>query len=312
MNKDGFISQSNTKIKLSKMKRIKNILLVGTSLLLCISIYSQEQNIFTRYRYHMNIINPAFVGVEGQTLLTSSLRRQWTGVPNGPESQYVSFGTPIANNLALGISVENNKTFVEKQGFVGLDVSYKLQLTSNTDLYFGLKAVADFYDINFSGLNTYNIVFDPSIQSISRFSPNIGIGTLIKGDGWNATFSVPRIFDSAKIKEKEGVALVYTDLPQMYIGVGMDFDINGNIMLKPSLNWNYIQNSPSVLNATAMFSFNDKFEIGANYSSDNKYAGLATLKVSNRFLFGYAYEMSSIAALARSKNTNEILLQFKF
>jgi type IX secretion system PorP/SprF family membrane protein len=294
------------------MKKIKNILLVGTSLLFCITIYSQEQNIFTRYRYHMNIINPACVGVDGQTLLTSSLRRQWTGVPNGPESQYLSFGTPISNNLAMGLSVENNSTFIEKQGFIGLDLSYKLQLSKSTDMYFGIKAVADFYEVNFSGLNTYNIVADPSIQSISRFSPNIGIGTLIKGEGWYTTFSVPRVFDLAKVKEKEGVALVYTDLPQMYIGAGMDFDINDDIVLKPSLNWNYIQKSTSILNVTTMLNFNDKFEIGANYSTDDKYAALATIRVSNRLVFGYAYEMSTIAALARSKNTNEILLQFKF
>jgi type IX secretion system PorP/SprF family membrane protein len=260
----------------------------------------------------MNIINPACVGVDGQTLLTSSLRRQWTGVPNGPESQYLSFGTPISNNLAMGLSVENNSTFIEKQGFIGLDLSYKLQLSKSTDMYFGIKAVADFYEVNFSGLNTYNIVADPSIQSISRFSPNIGVGTLIKGEGWYTTFSVPRVFDLAKVKEKEGVALVYTDLPQMYIGAGMDFDINDDIVLKPSLNWNYIQKSTSILNVTTMLNFNDKFEIGANYSTDDKYAALATIRVSNRLIFGYAYEMSTIAALARSKNTNEILLQFKF
>jgi type IX secretion system PorP/SprF family membrane protein len=297
---------------MKNIKKIKTILLLGIGLLFSITIYAQEQNIFTRYRYHMNIINPAYVGVDGQTLLTSSLRRQWTGVPNGPESQYISFGTPIANNLAIGLSVENNKTFVEKQGFLGVDMSYKLQLSRNTDMYFGIKAVADFYDVNFSGLNTYNVVVDPYIQSISRFSPNIGVGTLIKGEDWYASFSVPRIFDTAKVKEKEGVALVYTDLPQLYLGAGMDFDINDDIVLKPSLNWNYLQRSPSILNATAMINFNDKFEIGANYSTDNKYAALATIGVSNRFVFGYAYEMSTIAALARSKNTNEILLQFKF
>lgn len=294
------------------MKKNIIIVLILSNLVFYNSAYSQEQNIFTRYRYHMNIINPASVGVDGQTLLTSSLRRQWTGVPNGPESQYVSFGTPIANNLAIGISVENNKTFIEKQGFLGLDVSYKLQLSRTTDMYFGIKAVADFYDVNFSGLSTYNIIVDPAIQSVSRFSPNIGLGTLLKGDSWYATFSIPRIFDSAKLKEKEGVALVYTDLPQMYIGAGMNFDINDNIIFKPSLNWNYIQKTPSILNVTAMFNFNDKFEIGGNYSTDNKYAGLATIRISKRFVFGYAYEMSTIAALARSKNTNEILLQFKF
>lgn len=294
------------------MKKIKNILMVGTSLLFCIAIYSQEQNIFTRYRYHMNIINPAYVGVDGQTLLTSSLRRQWTGVPDGPESQYLSFGTPIANNLAIGLSLENNKTFIEKQGFFGLDISYKLQLSTNTEMYFGIKAVADFYNVNFSGLNTYNVIADPSIQSISRFSPNIGVGTLIKGNEWYASFSAPRVFDIAKVKEKEGVALVYTDLPQMYVGAGMDFNINDDIVLKPSLIWNYIQKNPSILNITTMVNFYDNFELGANYSTDDKYAALATIRVSKRFVFGFAYEMSTIAALARSKNTNEILLQFKF
>ena len=294
------------------MKKSIDFLMVGIGLLFCFTVYSQEQNIFTRHRYHMNIINPACIGIDGQTLITSSLRRQWTGVPNGPESQYVSFGTPIASNLALGISTENNKTFIEKQGFVGLDISYKLQLSNEIDMYFGIKAVGDFYDVNFTGLDTYNVIIDPAIQSISRFSPNVGVGTFFKAENWYATFSVPRIFDLSKVKEKEGVALVYTDIPQMYVGGGFDIYITDDFILKPSLNFNFIRKTPSILNVMTMINVYKKIEIGANYSTDNKYALLSTLRISNRFLFGYAYEMSTISALARSKNTNEILIQFKF
>lgn len=276
------------------------------------TFFAQEQNIFTRYRYHLNIINPAYIGIDDQTILTSSLRRQWTGVPDAPELQNISFGTPLTDNLAIGTAVEHNKTFLENYGFIAVDIAYKLYLSRNTTLHFGIKAAADYYNVNLTGIKTHDISIDPALQSINSIKPNIGVGFLIKDDNWYASLSIPRIFNTTRLKDKEGVAFLVDDLPQLYLGLGHDFFITDDIILKPVLNWNYIQNSTSILNLTAMVNYHELFEIGANYGTDNKYALLTTFTVNDKFVFGYAYEMSTLATLARAKNTNEILLQFKF
>ncbi len=276
------------------------------------TFFAQEQNVFTRYRYHVNIINPAYIGVEDQTVLTSSFRRQWTAVPDAPELQNISFSTPLTDNLAIGASVEHSKTFIENYGFVALDIAYKLYLSRNTTMHFGIKGGTDYYNVNLSGLKTHDENIDPALQSINHLQPNIGVGFLIKDDLWYASLSFPRIFNTTRLKDKEGVAFLVNKLPQLYLGMGHDFYITDELMLKPSLNWNYVQKDTSVLNLTAMVNYAELFEIGTNYGTDKKFAILSTFTLNDKFVFGYAYEMSTLTTLARAKNSNEIVLRYKF
>ena len=96
------------------MKKIVNIL-AGALLLFSSALFSQQESTFTLYRYHMNMVNPAYAGVDGQTVITGSVRRQWSGVDQAPETQAVSFGTSLGKNLGFGVSVVNDKVFIEKQ-----------------------------------------------------------------------------------------------------------------------------------------------------------------------------------------------------
>src|SRR6478752_7278448 len=108
---------------------MKNTKYILVSMLLFFSgvVFAQQQSIFTLYRYHMNLVNPAYAGVGDQTFLTASFRSQWTGVKNAPETQAVSFGTGVGHNLGLGLSMVNDRTFIEKQIMVGIDFSYKIE-----------------------------------------------------------------------------------------------------------------------------------------------------------------------------------------
>ena len=54
------------------------------------------------------------------------------------------------------------------------------------------------------------------------------------------------------------------------------------------------------------------FELGGMYRTDKAYAAMSTIRLSKRFVFGYAYEMSMQPTLASARNTNEILLKFQF
>jgi hypothetical protein len=74
------------------MKKINNIL-TGALLLFSSALFSQQESIFTSYRYHMNMVNPAYAGIDNETILVSSIRKQWVGIENAPETQAVSFGT---------------------------------------------------------------------------------------------------------------------------------------------------------------------------------------------------------------------------
>jgi type IX secretion system PorP/SprF family membrane protein len=295
------------------MKIVKNIL-AGVLLLFSSALFAQQESALALYRYHMNMVNPAYAGVDGETVLTGSIRRQWTGIKDAPESQAVSFGTNVRSNLGLGISMVSDKTFIEKQTQLGIDFSYKLKVNETMDLYLGLKAGGNFYDVNTSGLENYSQRYDPALESINHFNPNVGAGVLLKNEKFFVSLSVPRILNTKRAKNDAGYAAVATDKPHVYLSGGYDFNLNSDasLILKPSFMLRYVNGTPVALDINAMIQIQNNFEIGAMYRTEEAFAGIIDFTISKRLMIGYAYEVSTKTALASARNTNEFFIRFKF
>lgn len=296
------------------MKQIRNIL--ATVLLLVSSIaVAQQESVYTFYRQHMNLVNPAYVGMDSVTIATSTLRKQWTGIANAPETQAVSFGTSLGKKVGLGMTVISDKTFIEKQTYFSLDFSYRLKMSETAEVYFGIKAGGNSYNVNTSGLETYNVQADPALASISTFNPNVGVGAVYKEGAMYISLSIPRLLNSKRAKNDAGYASVATDSPHIYLSGGYDIPLQGEfstLVLKPSAMLRFVSGAPVSVDLTTMLQIDKTFELGAMYRTDKAYAAMATVVISKRLLFGYAYEMSTRPALASARNTNEILLQFRF
>jgi len=277
-------------------------------------MWSQQESLITQYSQNMNIINPAYAGVDNETIFTSSIRTQWTGIDEAPETQTLAFSMALGKNVGIGLSMVRDRTFIEKQTFVGIDVSYKLKASETTDIYFGIKGGGNFYNVNTNGLETYNLESDPSLVSISDFTPNVGVGVYLKRQKWYVSFSVPRMLNSERTKNENGIATAATDRPHMYLSTGYDFTMNkkGTLFLRPSTLLRYVNGAPISIDLNAMLSFNNKFDFGGTYRTDGAYAAIASLSLGKHISVGFAYEMSSKAELARAQNTNEFLLKFKF
>jgi len=296
------------------MKKIQNKLAIAL-LLVSSAVMAQQETAYSFYRQHMNLVNPASVGIDSITVATSTLRKQWTGVPNAPETQAVSFGTTLGKKVGFGMTVISDKTFVEKQTYFSLDFSYKLKMSETADVYFGIKAGGNSYNVNTSGLETYNVQADPALASISTFNSNVGVGAVYKEGPIYISLSIPRLLNTKRATNDAGYASVATNSPHIYLSGGYDIPLQGEfstLILKPSAMLRYVAGAPVSVDLTTMLQIDKTFELGGMYRTDKAYAAMATVLVSNRLLFGFAYEMSTQPTLAAAKNTNEILLQFKF
>ena len=296
------------------MKKIHNILALAL-LLTSSAMMAQQETAYSFYRQHMNLVNPAYAGMDSITVATSTLRKQWTGVADAPETQAVSFGTSLGKKLGFGMTVISDKTFIEKQTYVSLDFSYKLKMSETADVYFGIKAGGNSYNVNTTGLETYNVQSDPALASISTFNPNVGVGAVYKEGSMYVSLSIPRLLNTKRATNDAGYASVATDSPHIYLSGGYDIPLDGELstfVLKPSAMLRYVAGAPVSLDITTMLQIDKTFELGGMYRTDKAYAAMATVLISNRLLFGFAYEMSTQPTLAAARNTNEILLQFKF
>ena len=261
----------------------------------------------------MNLINPAYAGANETTDLGMNIRSQWSNVKGAPETQSFIFGTPVSENLGLGLSVISDKTFIEKQTSLSVDFSYHLKLTETHDLYFGLKAGFNSYNVNTDGLVTYGIQQDPNLMNLNgRFNPNFGVGLYLKHKDYFISLSVPKVLSPDRINEDDGVATTGADRKHMYLAGGYNFVLSKTTILKPSVLLRYVDASPLSVDLTALLDFNNYFDIGAAYRVDESVSGLAIFKVAKTMQIGYAYEASLNNSVRRLDNgTHEIMLNFK-
>jgi type IX secretion system PorP/SprF family membrane protein len=294
------------------MKNLNKIL-TGMLLLLSSCLFAQQESIISFYSSQMNFINPAYAGAENQTLITSSVREQWSGIEDAPETQVFSFGTPIGRNLGIGVSLMNDKTFIEKQTNISVDFSYKLQMNDKYDLYLGLKAGGNSYSVNTSGLMTYNVQQDPSLVNISQFNPNVGVGAYFKGEKLFVSLSTPSLLKTERAEKTDGYATSSSAKPHFYLSGGYEFGLNDaeTLVLKPTTMIRYVDGAPVSIDLNSMLSIQETFEIGGGYRTDQAFIAMASILISKRLKFGFAYEKSTRATLANASNTYELFMRFK-
>lgn len=295
------------------MKKLQNI---SIALLLFISsgVFAQQESILAFYSNHLNLVNPAAVSVNGETQFRTSIRQQWTGIKDAPQTQSASFMTPVSKNLSFGISVVKDEVFIEKQTFATVDFSYKVQLNDALDLFMGIKAGGNNYEVNTTGLQTYNYgITDPNLESISRFNPNIGIGFYLKHKDYYISMSTPKMLDTKRAKTENGFATAATDQAHYYFSAGRTFEVTPSIDLVPSIMVRYVNGAPFSTDFTTTAKFDDKVNLGVTYRTDRSFAGLAMINVSKKFALGYAYEYSIRSQLlGRANGSNEFYLQYRF
>lgn len=296
------------------MEKVKNILMCIVLLLTSSVILAQQESIITLYKDQMNLVNPAYAGVDGITDLATGYRKQWVNVNNAPTVQTAILGASMGKNLGMGISIVNSKVNIENQTFVGVDFSYKLIMTTGTDLYLGIKAGGNFYDVNTSGLQLYDGLSDVALNSRNTFNPNFGVGALLKMANGYVSLSIPRILNTQRARLNDGMVAVATDTPHFYLSAGYDYDL-GNLsmmVLKPSFMLRQVSGAPISMDANLSMSFMDLFEIGGMYRFNNAAGANAKINISKNLLFGYAYEINTNKDLTSALATHEFLLKYNF
>lgn len=291
--------------------KINQYILTIVSLLLVSAVFGQQESNYTFYRDQMNIINPAYTGAGDMMTITMGSRNQWQGVKDAPELQSFSFGTPFGKNSGVGLSLTNDKTFIEKQTGVYIDYSYKLKLTESLDLYMGLKAGGNFLNVDVSNLQTYSYDADPYLIDSKQFNPNMGIGAYLRSEKYYISVSAPRLLNTERFKQREGIVTKATDKVHMYFSGGYDVTLTENAILKPSVMMRYVAGAPVSTDFTATIEYLKKVEFGLAYRTDGTISGMAIFRALKWMDFGYAYDSVTNDAISRVTNgTHEIFLKF--
>ena len=273
-------------------------------------IYSQQQSYLSLYRYQMNIINPAYAGTEGKDVLSLTSRNQWMNIDNAPRTLVMSFSSERKKNVGLGISIESDKVFIEKQTFMYLDFSYKLQMNETTKLFLGLKAGGNFYKADTESLISTSDYNDPSQINLSRINPNFGAGLYLKGEKLWISLSVPRFF---KVKRDKDMMISAKERIHNYLAMGYSFNISKDFEMKPGIMLRQVKGLPLNSEINNFIAYKNKYEIGASLVSNFSVSIMSLINISKGIDLGYAYQTPSRSELSGlNLKTHELVLRIKF
>jgi type IX secretion system PorP/SprF family membrane protein len=272
--------------------------------------YAQQEPFLSNFRFHMSLFNPAYAGAEYKNSATFNSRNQWVSIENSPKTQVMTFSSERSRNIGIGVSFISNNFFAERNTASYIDVSYRLKVTENSNLFLGLKTGATFFRTNLAGLTSLSSELDPAQNSLARVNPNLGVGVYFQAPSFWFSFSVPRMFNSGNNFEFSQSS---TDRVHSYLASGLSFNINDNLALKPGLLLRSVSDLGTTFDVITSLEIRNIFSIGASYRSTSTFGFLATLSLIDFFDIGYAYETPLDVGLSALKvNTHEISLRFKF
>ncbi len=292
------------------MKNLKYIIILIAICTVQTSTAQQDAN-FTLYNFNMNIINPAYAGSSDAKEIRIGYRSQWIGVSDAPNTQAISYTTPLRNNLGLGISVVRDKVFVLQETDIALDLSYKLKVSETHDVYFGVKGGASVIniDLNRAGATAGDPLF---AENQSFVNAQFGAGMYLKHDDFYVSISSPNFLNGKRYVKQGNAPKAAVDNLHMYYGMGYHFKLKEDLVLTPGIMYRNTDGAPSSTDISATVAYN-KIQAGMNYRVDEMYSIFTMFNIIENIQFGAAYDFTTSKINQINDNGSmEVLIKFRF
>ena len=292
-----------------------------TSLLFCISVFSQE-NAYSSFdvslknsiKFNKHLINPAFsFAKESAPTLTIVNRRQWVNFDNAPEFYFANYLGRLSNRSRFGVGVYQQTAGLLKNFGGVINYSYSVPMGEQSILTFGLNTY--FYNSTFDFGKIITVEDEPLLQnqkanSLIGLKPGINFGTEFFDFGVSVNNLVLyNLATSEMVKDNQQNSYLGHVMYTGYINGNRGFfddakfvtlffvektkdatGIAGNVMLEiPNKGW--AQGGYNTLygfSAGVGITISEKFSLGYNY--DLGIGDVSQLGASHQFLLAYTFE----------------------
>ncbi len=269
---------------------------------------AQQNPHYTQYMYNMNVVNPAYMIDEPGLIEVGTLyRSQWVGIEGAPKTGNVFANIPLNDKIELSVSYLNDRIGdVVNQDLFNIDFAYRINLTDDLNLSFGLKAGIDNLRFDFSGTNVSS---DDLFQNTSKTVLNIGAGAFLFKEEFYVGLSSPNLIPSDLDINND---VLYQNAIHVFLIGGYVFTLNDDFKLKPSTVVKMVSGAPLSFDISANAMYVDRFELGVSYRYQDAVTALAGFKITPELRIGYAYDFNTSALNDFNSGSHEFMLTYRF
>jgi len=255
-------------------------------------------------------INPAIAGTKGYAPVMLTMRNQWMGLQDGPQTQTISMHGPILKNMGLGGILLNDITGPLRQTGLQLSYSYHLYLKKDLNLSFGLAGL--FFE---HIMDQDKIILDDPVDNAliggqqKTFVPEASFGMLFFGKNYHLGFSVPQLLQN-KIDFNTSNELQMNRLVRHYfLNAGYQFELNNKIDIEPSLLFKALESAPSQLDINAKITYDKMAWLGFSYRMEESLVFLLGTE-QKKIRFGYSYDVTLTNIRKHSSGSHEVFIAY--
>jgi len=272
-----------------------------------VTIYAQQNALFSQYMFNKLVINPAYAG--SREVMTFDLlnRYQWVGIEGAPRTISFSGHTPLRNpHMGLGFYVYSDVLGPSSdQGFMAT-YAYRIKMDEGT-LAFGLHAGFSHIAIDWNKLD----MEDPAVilqgQGKSKFTPDASVGVFYSTNRFYGGVSSTQLLQNEYgMTVKDGSSTYSRLMRHFYVMAGYAYPVSEKVVFRPSMLLKYVSNAPMQFEMDACFLINNTLWLGAAYRSKEAIVLLAEFNVGHNLRIGYSYDIWMNDLMGYNKGSHEI------
>lgn len=278
-------------------------------MLISSGLYAQQLPFTSQYMFNDYLINPAVGGSLDYTPIALSIRSQWSGLKDAPETQFLSGHTKLGKKIGVGGYIINDQTGPVNEIGAQLSYSYHITITDKSKLSLGLGGMFFNHSIQRSKLN-FDEPGDVALDNVGRnsISPDASFGILYYSKKYKIGISVPQIFQSS-MYDKTSTVKPNRLVRHYFLQGEYDFTINDNFDVVPSSLVKYVVGAPTQFDLNIKGVYQKKYWIGFSYRYQESFVSLIGMSY-NQFQFGYSYDYTLTDLKDFSNGTHEIYLSY--
>lgn len=283
---------------------MKKILLLICTWVAAATAFGQQLPLSENYFIDTYSLSSAYAGTSSDHMFFASYRRDWSGLSEGPSTIRVSYNDKLASNAGFGGKIILDKIGIFESLFALGSYSYKVKITDDSNLHFGLSAGFHQNTLNFSEYyNDPNFTTDPSminkdVKSQMKFVSD-----------FSALFSMSH-FQAGILFSNIGISdYKYTELKVKYspfmtyqLHANYSFPIQEVWTLTPMVIYRGGSTSKTLTEFASHIKYKDKIWGNLALRGKNIFCLGFGMDISKGFLFNYAYNLSTSSTVNAFQN----------
>jgi type IX secretion system PorP/SprF family membrane protein len=274
---------------------------------------AQDNTDFVQFFVNSASLNPSYTGIDGQPALYLGYRRQWAGVPDGPQLGMVSLQGLLAKKLAGGLTLGNNQRGLLSTSSFLFTGGYHIQVAEEKTVRFGLSVGALWNRVDAAGI----VNADPNDPAITMAMKNNfyvqgNAGVSYHSKTLHAGISLPQLFQPAYSATEAFSVTKVSPFQSIVVHASNRYYFNRNKnVFEPYVIYRLNQNTPSQFELAALVHLQNKTWFGASFRQGLGASALGGIKLNKQSALGYSFTMGlSNTQIVRPSHEIHVALLF--